>query len=601
MLGTVPAPGITNANGDVVWSVEKFAFEGIDAECPDTVNPSLWRQAKLNNVYGLFEVTEGVYQVRNLDLANMTIIESDTGIIIIDTTSTVEQSKAALELYYSIRGEKPVKAVLITHSHVDHYGGLAGVVSQADIDSGKVPLYVPDGFLFEAISENAYVGNIMSRRMYNQVGIILPADPKGQVDEGLGKGGALNGEVSLLVPSHIIKEKRETHVIDGFEIEFMLVPGTEAPAEMIMYMPSKKILLPAELITHNLHNVLTLRGALVRDTRLWWQAIDDMLQIYGDKTEIICAVHHWPTWGHDRCIELMEVQRDTYKYMLDQTLRLMNLGYNMVEIAEMMELPPKLGNHWSMRGYYGTLNHDVKAIYQRYLGWFDMNPANLHPLPPVEQGKAYVEFGGGSEAVLAKVKAPYENGEYRFGAEIGKHLVFAEPDNKEAMLILADIYEQMGYQSEAGTWRDTYLMGALELRAATVGKCITPPLSTLGVNSLNAIEDYMLFDFLSMLIVGPKMMDKPMNFKLVQSDRKSTYALELNNGVLIFHENKELPNVDATITLNRNELSLLTLKTVKPSELIASGKMSVEGNTDMVEEFFTGLDEFTLDINIARP
>ncbi|MDV0446827.1 putative alkyl/aryl-sulfatase YjcS [Methanosarcinaceae archaeon Ag5] len=601
-IATVQGDGIYNDKGDhLIWDLKSYEYQKIGAPCPDTINPSLWRQAQLNNIHGLFKVMDRVHQARNLDMGNMTIIEGDTGLIVIDCTTSDETAKACMKLYRDNVNKKPIKAIVITHSHTDHYGGIRGLISEEDVKSGKVQIYVPDNFLFEVVSENAYVGNIMSRRTYDQYGTILPKNAKAQVDDGLGKGMGSGGTHSILPPTYIVKKDVEDIVIDGVTFEFMQTPHTEAPSEMIMYFPQFKLLLPGEIITHTFHNLYTLRGTEVRDARMWWKSVDRMIETYADKTEVICAVHHWPTWGKDRCRAFLELQRDSYKYMHDQCLRLMNLGYTSLEVAEMMVLPDALGKKWAMRGYYGTWNHDAKAVYQKYLGFFDMVPANLHPLPPEDAAKKYVEFGGGSKAVLAKTKEAFDKGEYRWAAEIGNRLVFAEPKNVDALNMLADIYEQLGYQCECGTWRCVYLMGALELRLAAVGKSANPTTSTINPDLTNVMDDEMFFDFMAAHLNAPKVGDETIIIDFEQTDRKTTWALRIQNGVLNFHKDKKYPKFDAKVKLSRDDFSHLILGLDTVDGLVKKGNVKIDGDAKKVQRFFDVMDKFTLDINIMTP
>ncbi len=599
-LGTLEK-GILDDDGKCVWNLDAYNFQGIDDPCPDTVNPSLWRQSQLNHIHGLFEVVEGVYQLRNLDTANMTIIESENGIIVIDCMTAVESARAGLELYFEKRGKKKVQAVVITHSHTDHYGGIRGIITEEDIANG-VKLYVPDGFVFEVMSENAYAGNIMSRRVANQYGTLLPINEKSHVDIGLGKTMKHGGHTSLLKPTNIIKEDGK-EVIDGIEFEFAMTPNTEAPAEMIMYFPQFKMLLPAEIVTHTLHNVYTLRGAQIRDVRLWWKAIDMMIERFGDKIDTICAVHHWPTWGNERCIKMMENQRDTYKYVHDQSLRLANHGYTMLELSDMMELPESLGNNWYARGYYGTLSHDVKSVYNKYLGWFDMNPANLNPLAPEDVAKEYVEFAGGFDSAYEKVKNAFEEGKYRWAAEAGKHLVFADPTKEKYLLLLADIYEQLGYQCEAGTWRCIYLSGSFELRLAAEGHPFAPKNTTVTKDLLDVMDDDMFFEFIASHLNAPNLGDEVITIEVEQDNNGTVnnFGLLAKNGVLNFHENKKYENTDAKVALTRDDFSQLVLGDKTVDEAVKNGDISIEGDQSKVSHFFDLIDKMTLDVNIMIP
>ena len=460
-VATLPDATIRSAEGRVLWSLKDYEF--LKGDPPPTVNPSLWRVARLNLNHGLFKVTDRIYQIRGFDISNMDIIEGDTGLIVIDPLVSAEVARAGLELYYQHRPRKPVVAVIYTHSHVDHYGGVKGVVSEDEVRSGKVKVLAPEGFLEEAVSENVFAGNAMGRRAIYMFGILLPKGERGQVDSGLGKTTSV-GTITLIPPTDSVKKTGETRTIDGVEMTFQMAPRTEAPAEFLIHFPQLRALCAAEDATHTLHNLYTLRGAQVRDAKSWWKALNESVVLFGDKTDVVFAQHQWPTWGQKKVIDYLKKQRDLYKYIHDQSLRLMNHGYTMLEVAEMVKLPSSLDREWYNRGYYGSVNHDVKAVYQRYLGWYDSNPANLHPLPPEEAAKKYVEFMGGPAAVIARARESFNKGEYRWVAQVMNHVVFADPENREARELQAAALEQLGYQAENATWRNEYLMGAHELR-----------------------------------------------------------------------------------------------------------------------------------------
>ncbi len=458
-IGTVADGKIVDAEGRVFWNMGAFAFQEGDAPCPPTVNPSLWRQARLNAIHGLFEVTPGLYQVRGFDISNISFIEGDTGYIVIDPLISAETAAAALALLRRHRGDKPVTAVIYTHSHVDHYGGVRGVISEADIAAGMT-IIAPEGFLDAAVSENVLAGNAMSRRATYMYGALLPRDATGHVDAGLGKTVSM-GSVSLVPPTVSISRTGERLTVDGVEIVFQVTPDTEAPAEMNFFFPKFRALCMAENCSCHLHNLYTPRGAQVRDAKAWSFHIDEAMRMFGPETDVLFASHHWPRWGRGEAETFLTKQRDLYKYIHDQTLRLANHGLNPVEIAEEIALPPTLAAEWYTRDYYGTLNHNAKAVYQRYLGWFDGNPANLHKLPPVEAGKRYVDLAGGPEALLGKARSAFDAGDYRWVAEVVNHLVFADPSNTDARALQADALEQLGYQAESGPWRAFYLTGAV--------------------------------------------------------------------------------------------------------------------------------------------
>ncbi len=453
-------PGIVrNDDGAVIWDNDVYDF--LEGECPSTADPSLWRQGRLNRIQGLFEVTAGIYQVRGLDLSNMTVIEGETGVIIVDPLISVETAAAALALYREHRGDRPVRAVIYTHSHVDHFGGVKGVTSQDDVDRGDVVVLAPEGFLGHAVSENVYAGTAMTRRASYMYGSLLERGPAGQIGVGLGQATS-NGTVTLIAPTLDITHTGQVEVLDGVTVEFQLTPGTEAPAEMNFLFPDHRALCVAENATHNLHNLVTLRGAVVRDAHEWARYLTEAVALFSDRADVTFASHHWPTWGAEAGREFLSRQRDLYAYLHDQTLRRLNKGETGIEIAEDFELPETLGQTWHLRGYYGSLSHNVKAIYQRYLGWFDGNPAHLWPHPPVEVATRYVDAMGGADAVIERARVADDDP--RWAAELLNHVVFADPGNTEARALLAEVYDGLGHGAENGTWRNFFLTGALELR-----------------------------------------------------------------------------------------------------------------------------------------
>lgn len=466
LVAPLPDGGaITSDDGEIVWDLSRFSFISDDA--PETVNPSLWRQSQLVVRGGLYKVVDRLYQVRSADLSNLTIVEGDTGLIVFDPLISVEPARAAMNLYYEHRPRKPVVAVVYSHSHVDHYGGVRGVVSYDDVVAGKVMIVAPVGFMQAAVSELVFAGNAMSRRASYMYGNLLPPDPKGQVGAGLGMTTS-SGTVTLIPPTHDITETGQRMTIDGLDFEFQLAPDTEAPSEMHWYIEQLRAVCAAENCCHTLHNTGTLRGAPVRDPQAWSKYLNELIDRWGDRTDVMYGMHHWPVWGNEQVIEMLTMGRDGYRYINDQTLRLANHGFNPVEIAEQVEFPPELASHWAMRPYYGTVNHNVKATYTRYLGWFDGNPATLHVHPPEYAATKYVEVMGGADQVVAAGRRAFDEGDYRWVAELLKHVVFADPDNAEGRDLLADTLEQLGYQAESGVWRNFYLTGAKELRDGVV-------------------------------------------------------------------------------------------------------------------------------------
>lgn len=588
---------ILDADGRPVWDLSRFAFIQDDAPAPETVNPSLWRQSKLCLKGGLFEVVDRLYQVRNADISNLTIIEGDTGLILMDPLISIETSRAALELYFEHRPRRDVVAVIHSHSHVDHYGGVKGVVDEADVKAGKVRIIAPVGFLDAAVAENVLAGNVMNRRAIYQYGMLLPCDPKGQVGIGLGMGTS-SGTVTLIPPTEEITETGQKLTIDGLTFEFLLAPDTEAPSEMHWFVEELGALTAAENCCHTLHNTYTLRGAQIRDPQAWSQYLNDTIDRWGEKTQVMYGMHHWPVWETDRVLEMLRKARDGYRFINDQTLRLANHGFTPVEIAEQIELPQELNRHWGLRGYYGTVNHNVKATYVKYLGWFDGNPASLHVLPPEEAAGNYVSFMGGADAVLEKARAAFEAGEYRWVAEVVNHVVFADPSNRAARELQADTLEQLGYQSEAGTWRDLYLTGAQELRHGTVH----PPIpSTASPDSIRAMTPELLFNFLGIKLNGPRAGSRAITLNFVFTDTGERAVLELTNGSLNHSLDRTVPDADATITLTRPALDRVLLG---QSTLLAegdAGEIAVEPDDRPLAELLGLLDEFDLWFNIVEP
>src|SRR6516162_4831614 len=575
-LGTIENAKIVSASGRVVWSLEPYGFMS-EAEAPATVNPSLWRQSRLNMQHGLFEVVAGVYQVRGLDIANMTLIEGDDGVIVVDTLTSIEGACAGMELYFKHRGKRPVVAVIFTHSHADHWGGARGVIDSAMLASGKVPIIAPNFFMEHAVSENIIAGPAMLRRVQYQFGPLLAKGPRGQVDCGLGKSMAA-GAVALLRPTDLIIATGDKRIIDGVEFEFQMAPNSEAPAEMHFFIPRYKVLNLAENCTHNFHNLLPFRGADVRDALAWSKYLNEALRLWDGRAEAMCGQHHWPVWGRERIDTMIREQRDLYKFAHDQTIRLMNHGLTATEIAETIRLPKSLEGAWHGRGYYGHIRHNVKAIYQKYLGWYDANPVNLDPLPPVEAGRKYVEYMGGGEAILARAAKDFAKGEFRFVAQALSHLVFAEPDNQAARALLADTFEQLGYAAESSTWRNAYLFGAQELRQ---GMPKTPPRPPMPRETLAALRTEQLWDVLGVRLNGPKAEGKHI--------------------VLTYTEGVQADSADASFTLARSTLDEVIAKQTSFPEAVAAGKIKVAGNPLWLAELMGLMDEFPRMFEIVEP
>ncbi len=593
-VATLDPMTIKDEKGNVSWDLTTYGF--IKGEPPATVNPSLWRIAQLNMNNGLFKVTDRIYQIRGFDLSDMTIVEGDTGLIIIDPLVTTEVAKAGLDLYYKNRPKKPVVAVIYTHSHADHYGGVKGVTTEDDVKSGKVKILAPVGFLADAVSENVLAGNAMSRRTLYQYGAMLPRSDRGQLDAGLGKTTSI-GTFTLIPPTDIITRTGETRTVDGVQMEFQMAMDTEAPTEMLIWFPQFKALDTAEDATHTLHNLYTLRGAQVRDASNWWKVLNEAINTHGDEVEVVFAQHHWPMWGKDKIVDYLGSQRDMFKYIHDQSLNLANKGLTMTEIAEELQLPDSTGKRWANRGYYGSVNHNAKAIYQRYLGWYDSNPANLHPLPPVDVAKRYVDYMGGADAIITKAKQSMEQGDYRWVAEVMKHVVFADPKNQAARNLQADAFEQLGYQTEDPTWRNEYLMGAYELRN---GVPDLPAISTASADMLNAMSPELMLDYMGVRLDGPKANGKSvrLNWKLPDG---ANYAIELRNSVIIYSANKTFDNADATITADKTSFSRLTMEGTALDKVIADDNVKVEGNKEKINELLGLLDTFPGMFNIITP
>ncbi|MEV0317349.1 alkyl/aryl-sulfatase [Streptomyces sp. NPDC050658] len=526
-LGALVPGVIRNADGRVVWDNDAYAF--LRGDCPDTAHPSLWRQGGLCARQGLYEVTEGIYQVRGLDLSNMTFVEGDRGVVVIDPLISAECAAAALGLYREHRGDRPVTGLVYTHSHVDHFGGARGVLPHGTEDG--IPVIAPEGFMGHAVSENVYAGGAMGRRAGFMYGDRLPKSPDGQIGAGLGMTVS-TGTVTLIPPTVDVTRTGQEEIVDGVRILFQLTPGTEAPAEMNFCFPERRALCLAENVTHTLHNILTLRGAVIRDAREWSRYLDQAIDFFDDFYDVAFASHHWPTWGRENVVRLLSEQRDLYAYLHDQTLRMLNSGLTGPEIAEELRLPPALERAWHARGYYGSLSHNVKGIYQRYLGWFDGNAAHLWEHPPVELAKRYVELAGGADEALAKAASYVEAGDLRFAATVLNHVVFADPDNTAAKQQLASVYDALGRGAENGTWRNFYLTSALELRQGTGSRTV----DTASPELAAALGTEQLIDAVAITVDGPRAWDDSLVIDLVLTDEQRRHRLTLHNGALTHRE-----------------------------------------------------------------
>lgn len=588
-------PGVVRAeDGRVVWDNDSYAF--LTGEAPDSVNPSLWRQSSLAALQGLYEVTEGIYQVRGLDLSNITFVEGDEGVVVIDPLISAECAAAALALYREHRGDRPVTGVIFTHSHADHFGGVKGVTTQEDVDAGRVAVLAPEGLVHHAVAENVYAGTAMSRRAGYMYGAALERGPRGQVGAGLGQTTS-TGTITLIVPTVDITTTGQVEVVDGLRIEFQMAPGTEAPAEMHFYFPKYRALCMAENATHNLHNLLTLRGALVRDPNVWSKYLTEAIGMFAERSDVAFASHHWPTWGTERIVEYLSTQRDLYAYLHDQTLRMLNQGLTGPEIAEQMVLPPALENAWHTHGYYGSVSHNVKAIYQRYMGWFDGNPSHLWQHPPVEQARRYVDFMGGADAVVTKARASFDDGDYRWVAEVLGHVVFAEPGHAAARELLADTYEQLGYGAENGTWRNFYLSGATELRDGAFGT----PVSTSAADMIAQLTPEMLFDALAIQVNGPRARDEHLTIDVSFTDDGSRYRVQLARGVLTYRRTEAAAGADLTVTLPHHaQLVMLAGGAMGPEAMAAAG-IELSGDASALARLVAVLDPGDPDFAIVTP
>jgi alkyl sulfatase BDS1-like metallo-beta-lactamase superfamily hydrolase len=580
LLASLDPAVVKGDAGAVVWDNDAYAAF-LSGEVAESVHPSLWRQSVLATKQGLYEVVEGIYQVRGLDLSNVSFVEGGSGVIVIDPLLSVETARAALRLYRSRRGDRPVVGVIYTHSHADHFGGVKGVVSQEDVDSGRVPVIAPAGFLEHAISENVYAGTAMARRAAYMYGAALPRGPHGQVGAGLGQTVS-TGTVSLIPPTAEITQTGQELTLDRVRMVFQLAPGTEAPAEMHFLFPDRRALCMAENATHTLHNLLTLRGAVVRDPHAWARYLTEAIEMFADRVDVVFASHHWPTWGAGNVAEFLRAQRDLYAYLHDQTVRLINKGYTGSEIAEMLQLPPALQRSWHTHGYYGSVSHNVKAIYQRYMGWYDGNPARLWQLPPVEAARRYVEFMGGAGSVVDRARKSAEDGDLRWAAQVLDHVVFAEPGHQEGRALLADVLERLGFGSENGTWRNVYLSGAHELREGNFGS----PTVTTSPDMLAELPPEMFFDALAVQVDGPKAWDLDLAVGWRFPDHGTTFRTTLRNGVFTYVRDGQ-GEVTLTVTVPRAALVHLALGDVDAAR--AAG-MVLAGDAAALPELIGTLD-----------
>jgi alkyl sulfatase BDS1-like metallo-beta-lactamase superfamily hydrolase len=579
------------ADGRVVWDNDVYSF--LDGDAPATVHPSLWRQSSLAARQGLYQVVEGIYQVRGLDLSNISFIEGDTGVIVIDPLISTETAAAALALYREHRGDRVVTAVIYTHSHADHFGGVLGVTNQADVDAGKVTVIAPEGFTEHAVQENVYAGTAMTRRASYMYGTVLPPGPQGQVGCGLGQNTS-TGEVALIVPTLDISTTGETHTIDGIEIEFQMAPGTEAPAEMHFYFPKFRALCMAENATHNLHNLLTLRGALVRDPHGWAGYLTEAIDAFSDRADVVFASHHWPTWGKERIVEFLSLQRDLYAYLHDQTLRQLNQGFTGIEIAETFAMPPALENAWHTRGYYGSVNHNVKAVYQRYMGWFDGSPGRLWQHPPEAIAARYVDAIGGIDRVVEIAQVAFDSGDFRWAATLLDHAVFTDENHDGARQLYADTLEQLAYGAENAPWRNFFLSGATELRDGNFGMAT----STTSMSMLSQLTPEQIFDSLAISVNGPTAWDLDLALDISFGDLGVNYRLTLRNGVLVYRKMApDLATAQATLSL---DTKVRFLRLAMAGDASSPG-LGIAGDAAVLQQLVGALDKPNPTFNIVTP
>jgi alkyl sulfatase BDS1-like metallo-beta-lactamase superfamily hydrolase len=580
--------------GTVAWNIGQYDFlleEGKDFK---SIHPSLQRQAVLNMNYGLFEVIPGIYQVRGYDLANISFVKSNTGWIVFDPLTSKETAKAALDFINEKLGARPVVAVVYSHSHGDHFGGVRGVVDEADVKSGKVKIIAPIGFMKHAVSENIYAGNAMSRRLFYQYGVLLPAGPHGHVDQSIGKNIS-SGNIGLIAPTIVINEDIENLTVDGVKMVFQNTPGTEAPAEMNTYFPDMKAFWAAENITGTIHNIYTLRGALVRDALEWSKQINNALYLFGQEAEVMFASHSWPRWGNDRIQEVMRSQRDLYANMNNGVLNLANKGVTINEMHNVYEVPLSLQKQWSARSYHGSVEHNAKAVINRYLGYWDANPATLIPLSPGESAPLYVEMMGGASKIMAKSKALFKEGKYKYAMEILNKLVYAEPTNQEAKDLLAANFEQLGYQAESPSVRNSYLAAAYELRNG-IPTGASP--KTNSPDLIAAISTELFLDFLGVRLDSKKAGDAHFTINLITPDNGEKFAVELSNGTLTNASGFQANNADLTLNINRGDLLKVMFGQTTFEELLKSGNGKAVGDIAVLGKLMGMLDTFEIGFQI---
>ncbi|MFC3680441.1 alkyl/aryl-sulfatase [Bacterioplanoides pacificum] len=582
---------VRNDNGEVIWRLADYDF--VQGDAPTSVNPSLWRQAKLNNIHGLFKVQDGIYQLRGFDLSNMTLIEGNSGWIVIDPLTAKETAKFAMDFAMQHLPQKPVSAVLFTHSHIDHFGGVLGLIDRAA--NNDIPVIAPHGFLEEATSENIIAGPAMTRRASYMYGRELVRNAQGHVGSGLGKGPAF-GTFGIIEPNVLIDQTGHEMTIDGVPFIFQYTPESEAPAEMTFYLPQHKAFCGAELVSRNMHNLYTLRGAKVRDARKWSAYIDQARELFAD-ADTYFASHHWPIWGQQQIQAFLSGQRDTYKYIHDQTVRHLNNGLTAGEIAERLQLPDSLAQNFSNRGYYGTLKHNSRAVYQGYMGWYDGNPAHLDPLPESETASRYVQLAGGSLALFRQAETAFQQGDYRWAAELLNHLVFADPDHHSGRQLLARSYRQLGFQSESGPWRDVYLSAAQELLQGVSDNAI----------DISKMKDVLMqspvsnfFDSMSVRLKAEQA-DEFQSLVIHFTDLNESHYLWIENAVLHHRPVRASDNSELRLNVSHELFVDMLLGSAGLKQTLLSDELSVDGSVLELIRFFTLFEKPETNFNLVTP
>ncbi len=593
-IATLKDPVIRKADGSVVYDLR--SYDVLKGSAPDSVNPSLWRQARVLTQHGLFKVSDKIFQVRGFDVSIVSFIDAGSGWIVVDPLTSIEAAKAAKGLVDEHLGKKPVLAVIYSHSHADHYAGVGGITSLAEVAAGKVAIIAPDGFLEHAVSENIIAGPAMLRRARFQFGLTLPFGPEGEMSSGLGPRPTA-GTNSLIAPTELITKTGQELKIGDQTLVFQVTPGTEAPAEMNFYLPQLRAVFMAENANQTMHNLLPARGALVRDAKGWADYLTDSIRLYGERSDIMFAAHGVPRFGQGEIVSFLSNQRDAYKFLHDQTVRLMNNGLTPTEIAEQLALPEPLARQWYNRGYYGTMSHNSKAVYQRYLGWYDANPAHLNPLPPEEEGKHFVAAMGGGKKVMKQADKAIAAGDLRWAATILNHLVFADDTNMAAREKLAQVYTQLGYAAEAGTWRNIYLTGAQELR---VGPAKLSS-GSFAPDVLAATTTSMLLDIAAVRLNPDKALARPVKINLVLSDRGETHLIQVRNGVMIHEAGVQDPAADITVTMKRPVMLMTLFAGAPPAAMVASGGIAVTGDITAYSAFAAMLEASTANFEVVTP